>query len=94
MFLGTVEERVRLLRIGIRGNQIEQLYIHKNGLRVIKNSVLKTDIWQKLPESRTCAQCQRFQGCARNIQRRGDEDVCDYMPGRFKAKVMEEIECM
>lgn len=93
MFLGTVEERVRLLKIGISGKQIERLYVHKNGLMIVKDNVLRTDLWQRLPEGRTCAQCQLFQGCARNIQRRGDEDICDYMPGRFKAKVMEVIEC-
>lgn len=90
--LENAEERVRLLKLGIHGDQVEQLYIRKNRLRVVNDGALR-DSFQRLPDSHTCAHCQSFQGCARLISRHGDEDICDYMPSRFKAKVMEVIEC-
>ena len=40
MNLRTKEERVRLLKMGLNGKQIEQLYIKYNGLIVTDVSIL------------------------------------------------------
>lgn len=45
MNLQTREERVRLLKMGINGKQIEQLYIKYNGLIVTDVSILN-ESWQ------------------------------------------------
>lgn len=40
LLLGTSEERVRLLKNGITGKTIEQLYIKYNGLKVVQVPIL------------------------------------------------------
>lgn len=40
MVLETTEERVRLLKAGYTGKQIETVYVEMNGFRVVKASVL------------------------------------------------------
>lgn len=44
MTLETREERVRLLKVGIQGKQIEQLYIKWNGFRIVNNNTLQEEI--------------------------------------------------
>jgi len=39
-FLETREERVKLLKAGLTGKQIEQIYVKANGFKVV-NTVLK-----------------------------------------------------
>ncbi len=38
--LKTSEERVRLLKKGIEGKAIEEIYIRSNGLKIVKGPVL------------------------------------------------------
>ncbi len=39
--LETAKERIKLLKSGLTGKQIERLYIEKNEIRIIRNIVYK-----------------------------------------------------
>lgn len=93
MTLETPEERNRLLKVGIQGKQIERLYLLRNGIKLVGGNAL-VDPWQKHPNGTTCAHCQHYPRCCRLISRQGDEDICDYAPSRFEAKVQEDIVCL
>jgi len=50
MILGTSEERVRLLKKGIRSKTIEELYIRHNKFKIIQSPILfvNSSLWNRM----------------------------------------------
>ncbi|MDD5615006.1 MAG: hypothetical protein PHH85_02255 [Candidatus Methanoperedens sp.] len=93
MTLETSEVRVKLLKAGFTGKEIEVIHLCQTDIKTVEGNVL-LDPWQKHPDGKTCAHCQHYTRCARLISRQGDEDVCDWAPSRFEPRVTEDIVCL
>ncbi len=66
--LETCEERIRLLRAGLNGKTIEQLYIRNNNFKLITASILKEMAGLDKPQSKnTCIKLDTPPGCAESF---------------------------